>query len=231
MVAHATGKPGPRISLKTFVVLILHMKEKYNINHTTLRILALFSNDYRKKIHLREISRDINIDVKAVGLQVNRLDKANVLSSSRRGRNKEYQLNLSNMATRSYMLLAEVFTTIRYLGDNYLIKKLATEIEDEVEAPIILFGSHARGEATEDSDIDLFIIAEQDIDEEGVIEVGKLIGREVNINSASKHQFLMGLKDNDPLIGEVVSNHIVIKGAEELVEIMWRYHGEHRSLS
>jgi len=207
------------------------MKEKYNINHTTLRILALFSNDYRKKIHLREISRDINIDVKAVGLQVNRLDKANVLSSSRRGRNKEYQLNLSNMATRSYMLLAEVFTTIRYLGDNYLIKKLATEIEDEVEAPIILFGSHARGEATEDSDIDLFIIAEQDIDEEGVIEVGKLIGREVNINSASKHQFLMGLKDNDPLIGEVVSNHIVIKGAEELVEIMWRYHGEHRSLS
>lgn len=218
-------------SLISFVVFILHMKEKYNINHTTLRILGLFSNDYYKTVHLREISREVNIDVKAVGLQLNRLVKANVLSSSRRGRNKEYQLNLGNLATRLYIILAEVFATIRYLGDNFLIKKLAAEIEDKVKAPIILFGSYARGEATEDSDIDLFIISEKDIDEEAVTEVSRLIGREVNIKTTSNHKFLMGLMGNDPLIKELVSNHIVIKGAEELVEIMWRYHAEHRNIS
>ena len=207
------------------------MKEKYNINHTTLRILGLFLNNYYKTAHMREISREVNIDVKAVGLQLKRLVQANVLSNSRRGRNKEYRLNLGNLATRSYLLLAEVFATINYLGDNFLIKKLSTEIEDKVQAPIILFGSYARGEATEDSDIDLFIISEKDIDEEAVTEVTRLTGREVNIKTTNNHKFLMGLMDNDPLIKEVISNHVVIKGAEELVEIMWRYHGEHRNLS
>jgi len=202
------------------------MKEKYNINQTTLRILGLFSSDYRKAIHIREIARDIQIDVKAVGIQLNRLEKANVLSSALRGRNKEYQLNLSNPVTMFYIILAEVFVSIIYLGNNFLVKKLTSEIANKIEGTIILFGSFARGEATEESDIDLFVISEKKADAEAVSEVGRLMGREINMKSTGKKQFLNGLMENDPLIKEVVSSHIVIKGVDQLVEIMWLYHGE-----
>lgn len=40
------------------------------------------------------------------------------------------------------------------------LKKISERLKREYSAEkVILFGSHARGEATEDSDIDLFIIA------------------------------------------------------------------------
>ena len=200
--------------------------EKYNINQTTLRILGLFSSDYRKAIHIREIARNIQIDVKAVGIHLNRLEKTNVLSSALRGRNKEYQLNLSNPVTIYYIILAEAFASIIYLEKYFLVKKLTSEIANKIEGTIILFGSFARGEAAEESDIDLFVISEKKADAEAVSEVGRLMGREINMKSTGKKQFLNGLMENDPLIKEVVSSHIVIKGIDQLVEIMWLYHGE-----
>jgi hypothetical protein len=33
-----------------------------------------------------------------------------------------------------------------------------------------------------------------------------------------------GLRSNDPLIKEVVSNHIILKGIDEFCDIMWSYH-------
>lgn len=202
------------------------MEDNYNINQTTLRILGLFSNDYHKAIHVREIARNIQIDVKAVGIHLNRLEKTNVLSSTLRGRNKEYHLNLSNPVTVHYIILAEAFASIIYLENTFLIKKLTSEIAYKIDGTIILFGSFARGEANEESDIDLFVISEKEADTEAVNEAGRLMGREINMKSTGKKQFLNGLMENDPLIKEVVSNHIVIKGVDNLVEIMWRYHGE-----
>jgi hypothetical protein len=56
--------------------------------------------------------------------------------------------------------------------------------------------------------------------------VGRLMSREINMKSTGKKHFLNGLMENDPLIKEVVSSHIVIKGIDDLVEIMRLYHGE-----
>jgi len=52
------------------------------------------------------------------------------------------------------------------------------------------------------------------------------MSREINMKSTGKKHFLNGLMENDPLIKEVVSSHIVIKGIDDLVEIMRLYHGE-----
>lgn len=48
--------------------------------------------------------------------------------------------------------------------DKDKIKQVATRIGIETNAEqVILFGSHARGEASENSDVDLMIIAESDL--------------------------------------------------------------------
>ncbi len=199
------------------------MMEKYNINKTTLNILGLFLGDYRRSLHVREIARDVGVDVKAVGLQLRRLENINVLSSIIKGRNKEYRLKLDNLVAKYYMILAETFASIRFLEKNFLIKKLMSETGDKIEGTTVLFGSFAKGEMTEESDIDLFIISDRKTDAGVIRETGSLIDREVNLKSTSMKQFLNGLMDNDPLIMEVVSNHIVLKGIDDFCEIMWRY--------
>lgn len=197
--------------------------EKYNINKTTLKILGLFLGDYSRSMHVREIARDVGVDVKAVGLQLRRLENINVLSSIIKGRNKEYRLKLDNLVAKYYMILAETFASIRFLEKNFLIKRLMSETGDKLEGTTVLFGSFAKGEITEESDIDLFIISDRKPDADVIRETGSLIDREVNIKSTNMKQFLDGLMDNDPLMMEVVSNHIVLKGIDDYCEIMWRY--------
>ena len=200
------------------------MLEKYNINQTTLKILGLYASDYKMSLHLREIARETKVDVKAVQLQLKKLEKINILSGTLKGRNKEYCLNLGNSITKYYMILAEAFASIIYLGKYFEIKKLVAEMGNRIGDVLILFGSFAKGEMTEESDVDLFVIAEKNIDMNAVREAGSLIDREISVKSANKKQFLKGLMDGDPLIMEVVSSHVLLKGLDNFCSIMWRYY-------
>lgn len=200
------------------------MMKEYNINQTTLKILGLYSNDYSKSLHLREIAREIRIDVKAVQLQLKKLEKINILSSVLKGRNKEYRLNLDNLITKYYMSMAETFASISYLGQNFLIKKVADEIGNQIEGTIMLFGSFAKSQATKESDVDIFVISEKKPNSNAMLEAGELVGRVISVKSSSKERFMRGLEDKDPLISEVVSSHVILKGVDGLCDIIWRYH-------
>jgi len=200
------------------------MLEEYNINQTTLKILGLYLDDYKKSLHLREISREAQIDVKAIQLQLQKLEKINVLSSIIRGRNKDYSLNLNNVTTKYYLIMAEIFASIIHLKKNFMIKKIVEEIENKIHDPLILFGSFAKGTYTKESDVDIFMIGDKKINTSLIIEATSMVGRKISVKSTSREQFLEGLRNNDPLIKEIVSNHIVLKGADQFSDIMWCYH-------
>ena len=200
------------------------MLEEYNINQTTLKILGLYLDDYKKSLHLREISREAQIDVKAIQLQLQKLEKINVLSSIIRGRNKDYSLNLNNVTTKYYLIMAEIFASIIHLKKNFMIKKIVEEIENKIHDPLILFGSFAKGTYTKESDVDIFMIGDKKINTGLIIEATSMVGRKISVKSTSREQFLEGLRNNDPLIKEIVSNHIVLKGADQFSDIMWCYH-------
>ena len=200
------------------------MLEEYNINQTTLKILGLYLDDYKKSLHLREISRETKIDVKAIQLQLKKLEKINVFSSMIRGRNKDYHLNLDNVTTKYYLVMAEIFVSIIYLKRNFLIKKIVEEIENKIHYPLILFGSFAKGTYTKESDVDIFVISDKKINTSIIIEATNMVGRKISLKSTSRQQFLGGLQNNDPLIKEIVSNHVILKGADEFSDIMWCHH-------
>jgi len=201
------------------------MMEEYNINQTTLKILGLYSTDYSKSLHLREIARATKVDVKAVQLQLKRLEKINVLTSTLKGRNKECRLNLSNSITKYYMIMTEAFASINYLRKNFLIKKVVGEIGNQIEGVIVLFGSFAKSQTTKESDVDLFVIHRKKNHTNAAKEAGSLVGRTISIKSANKKQFMKGLEEKDPLINEVVSNHIILKGMDDFCDTMWLYYG------
>jgi len=202
------------------------MLDKYNMNQTTLKILSLFRSDYRRSSHVREIARETGVDVKSIQIQLRRLERKRILSSSIKGRNKEYSLTFSNLLTKYYLTLAETFTSITYLEENFLIKKIMSELEIGIEGTIILFGSFAKARPMKESDVDLFIVTEQlskaHID--ATREVEGLTGRTISVKSASETEFLKGFARGDPLLREVVSDHIILKGIDNFVDMMWRIH-------
>ncbi len=202
------------------------MMEEYNINQTTLKILGLYRSDYRRSLHLRQIARETNVDVKAIQLQLKRLESMNILSSVLKGRNKEYTVNFGNSITRYYLMLAETFASVTYLAKNFLIKKIETEIGNRIEGTIILFGSFAKGEQKKESDVDLFIMDGKSgaLSKNTAGEIGDMVGRKISAKLGTKRQFLNGLEEGDPLIREVVSNHIVLRGVDDFCNLMWRYY-------
>jgi predicted nucleotidyltransferase len=200
------------------------MMKEYNINQTTLKILSLYRNNYRASLHLREIARKTSTDVKAIQLQLKKLEKINIILGTTKGRNKEYTLNLNNHTTKYYIILAETYATIIYLGKNFEIKKLASEIEDHTGNTTVLFGSFVKEETTAESDIDLLIITHEKPDTNTIREAGKLINREINVKFTTEEQFQKGLTNNDPLIKEIVANHITLKGIDNICNIIWRYY-------
>ena len=200
------------------------MLEEYNITQTTLKIIGLYTDNYKKSIHLREIARKTDVDVKSIQLQLQKLDRINVLSSILKGRNKEYTLNLNNIITKNYLIMAESFISIIYLKKHFLIKKILDEIGNKIDSSLILFGSFVKGGYTKESDIDLYVISEKKIDKSVTREASDLVERDINIKISNKTQFMNGLRNKDPLVNEVVSNHIILKGIDEFCEIMWRYY-------
>jgi len=200
------------------------MMERYIINQTTLKILALYRNDYRQSYYLREVAREVDIDMKAVQHQLKRLEDMNIVTSDRRGKIKEYRLNLANSTTRHFMAMAETFYTVTYLAANFLVKKLVSRVEANVEGSLVLFGSLAKGQGTRESDIDILAISERQVDPSAIKEAENLLGRKINAKLASAEQFLKGLREGDPLIREVVSNHVILKGVDGFCETMWRHY-------
>jgi predicted nucleotidyltransferase len=202
------------------------MMKKYNVNQTTLKILGLYRSNYATAFHVREVARKIRIDVKAVQLQLRMIENVNVVSGTTNGRNKEYRLNLGNYLAKYYMLLAEVFASISFLSENFEVKKLISEIGEPMGGCIVLFGSFAKGEMTQGSDIDLLFIGDGKPDANAAVGAGRLIGREVNVKSTTEKKFSDGLMNGDPLIREVIANHIILKDIDTICNVMWLYYAK-----
>jgi predicted nucleotidyltransferase len=200
------------------------MMEEYNINQTTLKILGLYRNDYKKSLHLRAIARETGVDVKAVQLQLKRLERTNLLTSQVQGRNKEYRLNLANLSGKYYMVIAEAYASILFLATHFPVKRILGEISDNVDGVIIIFGSQVKGGAGKESDIDLLALTSRKVDKGPVEEAGDLANRKVSLKSMTKTQFVQGLEKNDPLVREVTADHILLKGIDDFCEILWRYY-------
>jgi len=194
-----------------------------------LKALALFRDDYSKSIHVREIARQVGVDPSTILSQLQKLVSLNVLTYSLvpRGRNKEYRLNLENLSTKYCMVEAEANLTLNFLQGNYLIKKILSELDRDLDGIVILFGSYARGAATAKSDVDILVITSTKINERLIEEEERIVGKDISVQRASRSRFLDGLRGNEPLMKEVVGNHILLKGIDDFCDVLWHYHGGH----
>ncbi len=121
-------------------------KDMNSLFTPTLKTLTWLGRHYRDSFYVRELAQKLTISSGAASGQLRILAESDLITSERKGRTLLYRADISHPLVRE----AKVFSTISELTPFMAgLKEYVTRV--------ILFGSCATGEDTEESDIDLFI--------------------------------------------------------------------------
>lgn len=102
------------------------------------------------KLRVREIERTLKLPLPSVIRYCKELKEENILTKDNIGTVQFYTANKTN---EKYLLEKKIFN-LKQAYTSKLISYLKQELSN---SPIVLFGSYAKGEDLEDSDIDLYI--------------------------------------------------------------------------
>jgi predicted nucleotidyltransferase len=195
------------------------------ITNTKLEIISVYKHDYLTQYHIRKMAKLMKKSHVTLLPHLKALEKDKILTAKTIGKNKAYSLNFNNILTKEYILLSETVKTIAFLEKTFLIKKISAELFNlNLLGAIILFGSYAKGTAKENSDIDIFYlgkVTEKEI--EGIKKAGKTYGKIINVKKSSLKTLGSGLKNKDPLLTEIVKDHIILQNPGNFVDTLWRY--------
>ena len=172
------------------------MSQKNNIYYKTDKILDIFFEKPDREFHFREITRLVGVSTTAVKARLKDLEKIGVITSKRKG-------NMIFFRARQ----TEIFKEAKRLFNIRKIResKLTDYITKEMRQPeaIILFGSSSRGEDSEKSDIDIFVLSSvKNID---VLAFEKKLGRKINIISMTKKEFEEAKKKSPEFVNNVIN--------------------------
>lgn len=193
-----------------------------------LRIIGLYISNYSAQCHVREMAKLTRKNHVTLLPHLKELEKDRIIVPKKMGKNKSYLLNFDNIITKSYLLLAETVKAILYLEEVFLVKKITAEIFNlKLDGTFILFGSYAKKTFKKDSDIDIFYIGEiKEKEIKEIRKIGKTYGKIINAKKSAINDFESGLRSKDPLITEVIKNHILLQNPEQFIDALWRYYNE-----
>lgn len=191
----------------------------YTKRNKTLDIISLYSGNYKSEFYLRQISKISKISLKTCQNVLAELEDLRVLKTRVEGKNKYFSLNFDNIQTKSYLLQMEIYKTNLFIEKYPLFNSFLKEISSR--QPIIIFGSFAKMEAKEDSDIDLLIVE----DKETFLPFHVLPYKIHKITLKDNH-FLQSLNEKEPLLEEIKMNHVILNNHSFYVDTMWSIYGK-----
>lgn len=183
------------------------------LNKNKLKILGEFSVNYTRKIYGRDVAKKLRMNQKTVSNILNELEKEHILKFTREGKNKYYYLNEFYPYIKEIIQLIETQRKINFLEKHKKLKDLFLKLEKRAEGILVIFGSYANFSANEKSDLDVFITGNiKDIE-----DLEELYNIKINIVKSNKNKF----DKKEHIIKEIIKNHIILKGIEDFVELIW----------
>jgi len=189
----------------------------YQKRNKELEIIILFTENYKRELYLREISKLSKIPLKTTQNLVNFLKENRILKSAQRGKNKYFSLNQANIQTKLYILQAELYKTIIFLEKYPQFKTFLKEVT--IDNPIIVFGSFAKFTADKNSDVDILTISEKELK-----LPSHLLSNKIQLINLSKNNFIVSLKKQETLIKEIEENHTILNNHSFYANVMWDYY-------
>ncbi|MBI4739841.1 nucleotidyltransferase domain-containing protein [Candidatus Woesearchaeota archaeon] len=192
----------------------MYKKVNDRITELHLKVLGVFTKGFRRTHYIREVERLLHISSRSAQLALRFLEQKTVLESTTRGKIRMYSIRVGP-ASRNYLIIAEIHKEILFVEKNVFMKDIIEKITPLINGIAAIFGSYAKGTQKEDSDLDVFVAGSCKANR--IKELSRLYGIKINVKTYPPALFKSKLGE-DPLINEVLENHIVIKGAEKFIE-------------
>lgn len=128
-------------------------------NRSTLALLEFFCSHPVRSFYVREVARESGLSVGSCNVFLRKLALMHYLKANRRGNQLYYSLNSLNPIVRQFRIFLNILA----------LSEVVDAVKNRCEK-IILYGSRAFGEESENSDFDVFFLTKE------VEEVKKIIG-------------------------------------------------------
>ena len=169
------------------------------------RVLERFLTYPSEKIHLRELARDLEISPGSAKTYCDALVDDDLILEEAKGNLRLFRLNRDDFVAR------EMMKTYYLLK----LKNLGIENLTEGSTSLAIYGSFARGNFDEKSDLDLLVIGEEsDVNKDRVLDLQEDLGREVQLMVVPYYRWESMKKEGNRFAKSVLRDHILIKGVE-----------------
>lgn len=178
------------------------------------KILGFLFTHPEESFFVRQMALILKEDPTNVSREMARLEEIGILRSKRNGNLKHFQTNLE----------CPVFEELKglILKTSGVAGRIQASVEElaGIEYAFI-YGSYAKGEERIDSDVDLLIIGDVDLDrlDSNLGKLEKMLGREINYILYSKKEFQAKKKAKDGFLMDVLrGKKIMVVGIENGLE-------------
>ncbi len=195
-----------------------------------VKIVGLYDTEPKAELSIREIAKRLKATYSFVYAVVDKMAKEGVIGVAVKGRAKMCSLNLKNDKARALLAVYSVSRKEEFLKKNRLVGELLAEFVSRVAGEdvycVVLFGSYAKGSASDASDVDLLVIGASKARLDGRVnaEANSLearYGKEVNAVVIDKAMFLKSLRSEGvTAVKEALADHVILSGFERFWELV-----------
>ena len=166
----------------------------------------------KEDLHARAIAERLAANHVTVLRKLRDLETENVVDFRIEGKNKTYTIKRS-LEGRNAAMIAELYRQSRVLSRYPVLRGIFEAVHNMPDIPLaLLFGSYAKGLATKESDIDIFLETADPMRK-------KQIEQKHSLLSVKTGRF----DTADLLVREIMKDHIIIRGVELYFERTGRF--------
>ncbi|HLM66589.1 MAG TPA: nucleotidyltransferase domain-containing protein, partial [Longimicrobium sp.] len=150
-------------------------------------------------LHIRELYRRTGLGMASLQKELDRLQRLEVIQQTANGRKLVYRLDVASERWRAMRAL------LRSLARPSEVLREAFSGVPGVEAAFV-FGSQARGDTRPDSDVDLFLVADEPAAravQDPISEAESLIGRDVDVITYSSAGLREKMRSSNAFLARV----------------------------
>ena len=166
-----------------------------------IRLLEAFLRNPSREYYLNELSRELNMSPSTVKIYVDAFVSDNILIERRKGNLRIFILNNES-------------PMVKELKRAYFLSLLLVAGIDKIveTGTVAVYGSLAKGEIDERSDIDILVVSTEDINYDPIRVAEELTGHKIQISHFMPSSWEILKRSNEPFAKSVQMNHILIKG-------------------
>jgi len=170
------------------------------------KVLRYFALNSSSKVYVNELSHKLGLSAGMCSLILRELAASGILAKKELGNAHYYNLKENYFTTelKRFIGLFQIYRT-------GLVEKLKPDLSSPIS--IVLYGSYAKGDFTEESDIDILLIT-QERSQRDLMELEDTLDIEINIEKFTIGQWLKMKKEKVPFYDVVKRNHILLYGGE-----------------